>query len=141
MRTTGAIGAYVDSVEAEARSPRTIDSFHRDLAFLREHLGLESDGASACSPDLFAVAASPAVLELRVGDRPDDALSVNRTRSAVRGLFHCLVRAGGIPHRSALVLRVGPQRRLRLRSSRRPRSEPCTRRSPRTRAGRPTVPG
>lgn len=106
MRLDDAVHDYLTSLADEGRSPRTVDAYRRDLALLEAHLGPDRDVASIRPADLLAFAASPAVRELRDGGGPRHPTSVNRTRSAVRGLFDFLVRAWAIERNPALALRV-----------------------------------
>lgn len=45
MRLDKAIEDYLGSLEAEGRSPRTVDAYRRDLALLRGELGDDRDAA------------------------------------------------------------------------------------------------
>ncbi len=93
MRLDSAIATYLDSLAAEGRSPRTVDAYRRDLDLLVAHLGVERAVGTITPTDLLGFAGSAAVRQLRDGGGPRHPTSVNRTRSAVRGLFDFLVRA------------------------------------------------
>lgn len=105
MRLDAAIADYLASLEAEGRSPRTIDCYRRDLARLVAVLGADRDVATVTPRDLLTVVADPRV-RLQAGGAPRHQTTVNRTRSAVRGLFDFLVRAWVITADPAKVLRV-----------------------------------
>lgn len=105
MRIATAIDDYLASLGAEGRAPGTIHAYRRDLGRLVAYLGPEFEVASTTPRHLLAFAASPGVLRKADGGTRHQG-SVNRLRSAVRGLYGYLVRAWVMPADPSLVLRV-----------------------------------
>ena len=105
MRLDEAIDEFLSSLRAEGRSARTVDAYRRDLALLVADVGPDRLVGSVRPPDLLRFAASDRV-RLKADGGPRDPSSVNRLRSAVRGLFAFLVRAWHIERDPAQVLRV-----------------------------------
>ena len=105
MRLDEATDAYLDSLLAEGRSPRTVDAYRRDLDKLLGHLGGEMDVGEVSPRHLLAFAGSDRVL-LTDRDSPRAQAGINRIRTATRGLFDFLVRAWVITANPAKVLRI-----------------------------------
>ena len=105
MRLDQAITDYLASLAGEGRSPGTIDAYRRDLRLLTRTLGEDRDVATVTPPDLLAFAAS-AIVRMGIHGVIRHQGSINRTRTAVRGLFDFLVRAWAITADPAKVLRV-----------------------------------
>ncbi|MCB9609822.1 MAG: tyrosine-type recombinase/integrase [Polyangiaceae bacterium] len=105
MTLQEAIERYIQSLIAEGRSPRTTQAYARDLRTLTAELGEEVDVATLTPSDLLGWAASERVLLKADGDKRAQ-VTINRARSAVRGLFGFLVRSWAIPRDPSRVLRV-----------------------------------
>lgn len=104
MKLDDAISACLASVEAEGRSGRTVAAYGREVATLRAELGAVEVG-TVRSAQLFGWASSGRVV-LKVDGAPKNQSSVNRARSAVRGLFGFLTAGWIIDRDPSLVLRV-----------------------------------
>ena len=105
MDMAEAVDAYLGSLLAEGRSPRTASAYRRDLDRLVSHLGAERDVGKVVPRDLLAFAAADRVMTTAKG-APRSQAGINRIRSATRGLFDFLVRAWVIQANPAKVLRV-----------------------------------
>lgn len=105
MRLNEAIPAYLDSLLAEGRSPRTVSAYRRDLAKLAGHLGGEMNVGEVTPTHLLAFASSAGVLNTDHGS-PRAQAGINRIRTATRGVFAFLVRAWVITANPAKVLRI-----------------------------------
>jgi integrase/recombinase XerC len=105
MRLDEAVGQFLESLKSEGRSPMTVDAYARDLALLRAPLGDAADVGAFRPADLLRWALAEGT-RLKANGAPRDPSSMNRARSAVRGLFAFLVRAWIIERDPAQVLRV-----------------------------------
>ncbi len=94
MLLTEATAAYLDSLRAEGRSPRTVAAYAVDLAGLATALG-----------PVHLEAVTPTHL-MTWAAAPRGRSSANRARSAVRGLFGFAVRAWWLTRDPSGVLRV-----------------------------------
>lgn len=112
MTLETAIAEYLDSLEGEGRSPRTLDAYRRDLKRLVAVLGAERDVGSVTPPVLLAFAREP-VVTLKADGTARHLATVNRTRTAVRGLFGFLTRSWAIDRDPSRVLRVKAARPAR----------------------------
>ena len=112
MRIGTAIDDYLDSLAAEGRAPGTLDAYRRDLGRLVAYLGPDFDVASTTPRHLLAFAHSPGLL-LRPDGLPRHQGSINRVRTAVRGLFGFLVRSWVLGADPSQVLRVKATRPAR----------------------------
>ena len=112
MRIGTAIDDYLDSLHAEGRAPGTIDAYRRDLGRLLVYLGADFDVAATMPRHLLSFAGSEGVRLLADG-RLRHQGSINRMRTAVRGLFGFLVRSWALGADPSQVLRVKATRPAR----------------------------
>ena len=105
MRLDAAVKEFLGSLHAEGRSGRTVDAYRRDLTTLRAVLGDEAFVGALRPADLLRWASADGT-RLKADGGARDLSSLNRARSAVRGLFGFLMRAWVIERDPSQVLRV-----------------------------------
>ncbi len=96
MRMTDAINRFSIFLEANGRSPRTIDGYRRDLELLIAFTG-NVDLADFTSDRVHAFLISGPV-RLRKDGKPRAPVTVNRTKAAVKSFGRYLIQSGLVEH-------------------------------------------
>jgi site-specific recombinase XerD len=115
MKLTNAIAGFDRQLAANGRSSHTRASYARDLAAFLGWLGKNPDVSTIKPDDLARFLISDAVLMTPDGQpatktvgKPRKAISVNRTKSALRSFFGFCVESGWIKCNSARLIRSSP---------------------------------
>jgi len=92
MRLSEAVAAFAVHLQANGKSPRTIDGYRRDLAMLVSFAG--DAEVESLTPDLLARFVVSAPVSLSRDGRPKATVTVNRLKAALKSFSGFLVGTG-----------------------------------------------
>ena len=106
MKMKTAIARFDRQLAANGRSAHTRMAYQRDLRNLAQWLGSQS--VSRIKPDDLAQFLTSDRVLFRPDGRPRKAISINRTKSALRSFFVFCVESGWIRENPARLIRSSP---------------------------------
>jgi len=104
MRLSEAVAAFAVHLQANGKSPRTIDGYRRDLALLVSFTG-DAD-VEMLTPDLLARFVVSDPVRLGREGRPKATLTVNHLKAAVKSFGRWLASTGVLPADPARVIEI-----------------------------------
>ena len=104
MRLTEAVAAFAVHLQANGKSPRTIDGYYRDLALLVTFAG--DVEIETLTPDLLARFVVSDPVRLGRDGRPKATVTVNRVKAALKSFGGFLVGTGLLPADPARAIEI-----------------------------------